>query len=51
MKQNAKEVEIKRSGISFGIKVQHTVYIRGVTKSTKFEFQSGKLVNIFYFKL
>ena len=42
---------MKQSGIAPWIKVQDTVNIRGVAKSTKLKFQSGKLIYIFYFEL
>ena len=51
MEQKAEEAELQKSGIPLGIKMQHAVYIRGIAESTKFKFQSGKLVNIIYFKL
>jgi hypothetical protein len=44
------KVRVKRSGITPRIKVQNTVYFRGVAESSKFKFQSGKLLNILYFK-
>jgi hypothetical protein len=39
------------SGIATWIKVQDAVYVRGVTKTAKLKFLTGKLLNILYFEL